>query len=83
MNIEQTLTEFIEAKLIFDKVPAKIERDDALFGGLLDSLDILRLVSFIEDRFHIRVADNELVPENFHSVLRLGEYVRQKSRLSA
>jgi acyl carrier protein len=35
--------------------------------GVLDSLEILRLVSFLEERFHVTVPVDEFVPENFRT----------------
>lgn len=35
--------------------------------GILDSLEILRLVSFLEERFHVMVPVDEFVPENFRT----------------
>ena len=37
----------------------------------LDSLEIVRLVNFLEDEFNISVDVEELVPENFESVDRV------------
>jgi acyl carrier protein len=35
--------------------------------GVLDSLEILRLVSFLEERFQLAVPVDEFVPENFRT----------------
>jgi acyl carrier protein len=52
--------------------------DTHLSGGTLlldevglDSLEIVRLVNFLEDEFQISVDVEELVPENFESVDRV------------
>ncbi len=37
-------------------------------SGIIDSLAIFRLVSFLEETFGIRIADDEIVNENFASV---------------
>ena len=36
--------------------------------GLLDSLDVVALVSELNDRYNIEIGLDELVPENFNSV---------------
>ena len=36
-------------------------------GGLLDSIGILELVSFLEERFALSLPLEEFVPENFHT----------------
>lgn len=58
---------------IMDKFPqAKSKRvgdsEDLLQGGLIDSLGILEVVSFLERQFGIVVDDEELTPEHFKSI---------------
>jgi len=47
--------------------------------GILDSLGVLDLVSYVEQTFSIVVADEELSPENFQSVDTLASYVQRKT----
>jgi acyl carrier protein len=49
-----------------------------LQGGLVDSLAILEVVSFLEGEFNISVADEELLPENFGTVHNLAQFVTNK-----
>ena len=58
---------------------AGLDGDTALLeGGIIDSLGILELVTFIEEEFAISVVDEELVPENFSSIDRLVAFVGGK-----
>ncbi len=54
--------------------------DDASFldEGIIDSLGIIELVTFVEKQFGVSVADHELVPDNFDSVKKLDTFIRQK-----
>lgn len=55
--------------------------DDSLSfidGGIIDSVGVLELVAFLEERFGFRIEDDELVPENLDSVDRLVRYVARK-----
>lgn len=47
-------------------------------NGVIDSLAIFRLVSFLEDNFGIRIADEEIVNENFQSVNFIESFVAGK-----
>jgi acyl carrier protein len=47
-------------------------------AGLIDSTGILEVVSFIEEKFGIRVEDDELLPENLDSVRRLADFIVRK-----
>ena len=53
-----------------------------LGGGLIDSLGILEVVSFLEREFNITVADEDLLPENFGSLRDLSQFVTSKQNLS-
>lgn len=52
--------------------------DNILENGILDSMGILELVSFIEQKFQIIVSDEELVPENFQSIRCIVDFVQIK-----
>jgi acyl carrier protein len=71
-------------KFVLDKFPLARKQqikdsDPLLESGVLDSLGVLDLVSFVEQEFSVNVADDELVPENFHSVETLACYVERKT----
>jgi len=50
--------------------------------GIVDSMNVLELVSFVEDRFGVQVNDREIVPDNFDSVQNLAAYVRRKQAIA-
>ena len=47
-------------------------------NAVIDSLAIFRLISFLEDNFGIRIADEEIVNENFQSVRAIETFVAGK-----
>ncbi|MGB8342462.1 MAG: acyl carrier protein [Chthoniobacterales bacterium] len=46
----------------------------------IDSLGLIRLVSFMESDCGIRVEDEELVADNFASLRSLGDLIARKSQ---
>jgi acyl carrier protein len=71
-------------KFILDKFPLARKQqikdsDHLLESGVLDSLGVLDLVSFVEQEFFVHVADDELVPENFQSIDRIAAFIESKS----
>ncbi len=77
--IEQRIHTFL-----LDKFPlarkAGIEKNTALLEkGVLDSLGILDVVSFLESEFSILIGDEDLVPENFQSLSTISAFVQNKS----
>jgi len=76
--IEQRIRTFLQDKFPLAR-KSGIERDTALLEtGILDSLGILDVVSFVEFEFSLTVTDEELVPENFHNLGALSAFVRKK-----
>ncbi|MCP5021224.1 MAG: acyl carrier protein [bacterium] len=49
-----------------------------LESGLIDSMGILELISFVEDTYEVEIADDELVPENLDSVDRVTKFIQSK-----
>lgn len=77
-----SLFERIEG-FIVDKFPLARKQPltpdtNLLESGIIDSLGILDLVSYLEQAFGIVVADDELVPEHFQSIGRLVEFIEHK-----
>jgi acyl carrier protein len=71
-------------KFILDKFPLARKQqikdsDPLLESGVLDSLGVLDLVSFVELEFSVHVADDELVPENFQTIDRIVAFIENKS----
>ena len=54
--------------------------DDASFveEGIIDSMNVMELILFVEEKFGLEVADEEIVPENFNSVRKMADYIRHK-----
>jgi acyl carrier protein len=52
--------------------------EELTLSGIIDSLAIFRLVSFLEETFGIRIADDEIVNENFASVDAIERLVNAK-----
>jgi acyl carrier protein len=49
-------------------------------NGVIDSLGIFRLVSFLEENFGVRVGDEEINPENLKSVDSIEQLLISKSK---
>ena len=68
METRQQIYNFV-ARIAQQKGIADIGAGEELMSsGIIDSLAIFRLVSFLEDTFGIRIADDEIVNENFVSI---------------
>lgn len=77
-SIRETVKVFVEQELSyglddFDADANLIEQ------GIVDSMSLLRLISFLEENFQIEVRDEDLVPDNFRSLAAIEAFV-QRSR---
>jgi len=52
---------------------------ELLTEGLLDSMDLLQLVTYMEDEFNVVMEPEYLVPENFVSPRRIAEFIHEIS----
>ncbi len=55
--------------------------DDASFleNGIIDSMNVMEFIMFVEENFGLEVADEDIVPDNFDSVSKIAAYVRRKT----
>jgi len=82
-SVEQRIHKFLLEKFPLAR-KTKVERETALLEkGILDSLGILDIVSFLESEFSITINDEELVPENFQSLETLSAFIGNKRGKSA
>ena len=80
-EIEQEIRQFIVDNFLFGDKEARFSNDDSfLEREIIDSTGILELVAFLEEKFEIKIKDNELIPENLDSVSCLIRFIDRKSR---
>lgn len=78
--VERSVTAFIVDNFLFGNSADAPKADTSFMEtGLIDSTGVLELVSFIEDKYAIKVADDELVPDNLDSVAKLAAFVVKKA----
>ena len=78
-NIEQKIRDFIRDNFLMGEDDGNLSSNDSLLEkGIIDSVGILELVSFLEETFDIKVQDEELVPENLDSTAFIVNYIQHK-----
>ena len=78
MDYKNTLMDYVRNEFARNKGEAIKEDQDLLSSGLIDSLGILKLVSFIEERFAVQIPGEDVVYENFNSVDAMSQYLASK-----
>jgi acyl carrier protein len=83
-QIEQELREFVIDTFLFGNDDAKLSNDDSFIEmGVIDSMGILNLVSFVETKYGVEVANADLVPEIWDSVSRIARFVTSKEAMTS
>jgi acyl carrier protein len=77
--VETIINDYISRELVQDTSLLPLSDDTSLLdSGILDSLSLLQLVVFLEERFGITVGDTDLLPQNFASVRTICDYLRAR-----
>jgi len=79
MEKKAVLSDYIKNEIMRNRNTELDENEDLVSAGVLDSLRILQLVTYIEKTFGIEIPDEAVVYENFHSVKAIEEYLQQLS----
>jgi len=77
-TIRETIRNFIIENFLFGDPGNFSDSDSLLEKGIIDSTGVLELVAFLEKTHEIKVADEELVPENLDSIANVVAYLTKK-----
>lgn len=79
-NIKVQLRQYIAENLLFSDNGADMNDEESfLDSGIVDSLGVLELATYVEDTFAIEVPDEEVIPDNFDSISKLTAYISRKT----
>lgn len=78
--MKEILIEYIQDKLIVGSTGVVLEADEDLLGsGLVDSIGMMNLIAFIEERFNFKVPPQDMTIENFMTVEAISDYLEGKN----
>ncbi len=78
LDIEGEIRSFVITNFLFGQSLDLQPADSLLEKGIIDSTGVLELISFLEDRYAIKVADDEVIPENLDSLRNVAAYLTKK-----
>ena len=80
MSVSADIENFILSELTQGRGITEIDpQENLLSKGIVDSYGVMELVGFLEERYRISVADEDLSPENFESVASIEAFVQRKN----
>jgi acyl carrier protein len=79
-RVEQEIRTFLKDNFPLSTDGVTLESDDSLIEvGVIDSTGVLELIGFIEERYEIAIADEEVLPENLDSIANITRFVSEKT----
>lgn len=74
----EPLREFIRRQFLFDE-SAPLGDDDPLFPDVIDSLGVMEVVDFVEQRYGVSIEEDDLLADNFQSLSAIAALVDRRS----
>jgi acyl carrier protein len=76
--IRSAIRNFIEENFLFQIGDQNLADDQSLLeAGVVDSTGVLELVAFLEDTFHLQIADRDIIPQNLDTVDSITAFVER------
>lgn len=80
-EIIQNIRRFILENYLFGYVETELSNEMSFLGyGVIDSLGIVELLTYIEKEFDIAVSNDEILPDNLDSVDSVSRFVLRKKQ---
>lgn len=78
-NIEQVLKDHIKEEFMFDRSDETLDNDLPLIQeGIIDSLAIFMVISFVEEQFNVKVQPEDVILDNFESINAIKALVKRR-----
>lgn len=69
MSTNDTIRDFITGEILHGTLTTPLTDQYPLIEtGIIDSLGVMTLLAFLEDKFSIQIPGEDLMPENFSSI---------------
>jgi acyl carrier protein len=78
MEIKKQVKDFFSENFMTE-MDSVSDTDSFLENGIIDSTGVLELVLFLEEKYQIKVEDDEIIPENLDSLENIAAYVISKN----
>jgi acyl carrier protein len=80
-SVASDIRNFVVDRFMFGQGGDQLSDDDSfLQRGVIDSMSVLELIAFIEERWGLKVQDQDLVPDNLDSVNRVASFILRKQQ---
>lgn len=77
VDMHQTIQKYINEEIRNGDSPVGID-EDLLSDGMIDSISMVRLITFIEETCAIEIPPEDLIIENFETIRVMVDYLQKR-----
>jgi acyl carrier protein len=78
-EIRTALRAYVDENFLYMRPGFPFGDDDLLMTrGIIDSLGVMELIGFVEERFGVKPAENEVTEANFATLARIARFVASR-----
>jgi acyl carrier protein len=78
-SVQEVIINFIKENFIIGRSEINLTPEQSLLdSGVIDSTGVLELVMFIEEKYSVKIEDEELIPENLDSINNIIKFLKTK-----
>lgn len=78
-EISTRLREYVTENFLYTRQDYEFSDTDSLLGhGIIDSMGVIELITFVQDEFGISVEENEIIEENFGTLAAITRFIESK-----
>ncbi len=80
MTTSENIRSFIAEEILHGSQGRLLDDNEPLIeSGIIDSMGIMTLLAFVEEKFSIQIQGDDLIPENFASISAITALVERQT----
>jgi len=84
MDIKEPIKKYIAENLLFSQNGFPYDENASfLQEGIIDSIGVMELTTFVSQTFKIDAPPEDITPDNFDSIEKLSNYIRRRQAAKA
>jgi len=81
-NLKEDIRKFILATFSLARKKNIDYEESLLETGIIDSLGILEIVNFLIEELSVEIEEDDLIPENFDTILTMVNFIERKKTIA-
>jgi acyl carrier protein len=78
MDVARRVTDFVQEELLFEDGRRELTNETSLLDGVIDSLGLMQIISFLEEEYGIEVDPVDVTIPHFGTAAAIERFVNQK-----